>query len=223
LLAEQLRVQRYLRPLALYTPFTRLPPQETYGDARWTWMYWYLRAARREIGIVTAKMDAAYLEDCRRHLLFLVKDQQDFHDKTQNTTKRLHATFHRSAIGLFCLTALACAAHLLGYAGRPEVLAEVLHHHEKWLTFVTAVFPALGAALAAINNQCELARVERRSRAMSENLKLVGERIAKLGSPEHPLTSRTLGVQALDVGESMTVEVLDWRTLLVTRGIDLPA
>ena len=55
LLAELIRELRFLVPLGGGKPLPRIPAHlAVYGDPARTWMYWYVRAIAREIGIPAA-------------------------------------------------------------------------------------------------------------------------------------------------------------------------
>ena len=80
LLAELLRVQRFLAPLGGSAPLARPGPHQSYGDTRDTWVYWHFKAVERAAGMPSAKLDAAYRCAYRRFVWKkLVIDQWEYH------------------------------------------------------------------------------------------------------------------------------------------------
>jgi hypothetical protein len=106
---------------------------------------------------------------------------------------------------------------------------------QRWLfvallTSLCGFFPALGAALAGINNQGEFRRIARRSEAMHDQLQMLLSNIqalrqevaswARPGSGAH--TARAV-LLAGDAAGLMVNEVLDWRVVLLDRPLHPPA
>src|SRR5208282_184724 len=102
----------------------------------------------------------------------------------ENIAHRLHMT----STSLFILTLLGIASHLsLEPALLPRWLdfeiPEAFHHGlDRWLVMASAFLPALAAALAAISNQGEFARLAKRSAAMADYFKDFATQIASLRS-----------------------------------------
>jgi hypothetical protein len=128
--------------------------------------------------------------------------------------KRIHGLLHRMALLLFAITILGVAVNLtapLMAAGRPVWVG-------RWLIMISAFFPALGAALASINNQGEFARLQRRSRAMAKGLGAVQKRLAELGEQPAGVSLAQITAPAAQAAAMMVDEVIDWRIVV----LDLP-
>jgi hypothetical protein len=107
----------------------------------------------------------------------------------------------------------------LAHLGLPEGL----------LTFFCGFFPALGGALAAINNQGEFRRTAKRSHAMHEVINRKITRIdalcLKIANSEDNPTSFLREAQELagDAANVLVREVLDWRVLFLDRPPEMGA
>jgi hypothetical protein len=93
------------------------------------------------------------------------------------------------------------------------------------LTFVAGFVPALGAAVAGINNQGEFRRLVMRSEAMSARLLDLEQRAGALlktlaASPSGPWIPRVSGEAsdlAIQTAQLMVNEVLDWRVVFLDQ------
>lgn len=206
-LAERIRLQRVLAPLARVAPHTSRPAHLSFGDVRGSWLAWYHRALVRQLGMVPIRFDADYVMAARMVVAGMLADRRvgqiSYHYRTAQTFHAIERRLHRAGLGLFVATAVACAAHLVW--------------HSPWLTVVCAAFPALGAALEAIAVHAQLERVGKHSRAMFEGQMGLVQFLAR-----QPALSRHLGPPCEAIAESMTSEVLDWRSLYSGR-LRLPA
>lgn len=119
----------------------------------------------------------------------------------------------------FVLTFLFVGFHVVHFlTGTP-----VEEHESNWLTFLCAFLPAVGAALAAINNQGEFTRIAKRSRAMAERLEQIRGEIQTQLSPSANPTSGEAVAFGLRVAQLMVDEVLDWRVVFLDRPLIPPA
>jgi len=223
LVAELVRQLRLLIPLGGGRPFPRLPPHlGQYGNPYESWMYWHVRAIERAVGLSNQRVTPDLLRECIGQLDAIVHEQVDFHEWNSERSARLDHRLHVLCLSLFGLTALAVTLHfmphVIGWAGGS------LHWSEGFsraLTTVAAVFPALGSAMAAINNQAEFARLAKRSHAMADRLKLLHGEIAALRQSTDPSLSRSIEV-ALRAAQLMVDEVSDWRVIFQDRPPVLP-
>ncbi|MGD9890105.1 MAG: DUF4231 domain-containing protein [Dehalococcoidia bacterium] len=206
MLAESLRQFRFLALLGRLPPFSRPPAHSAYGDPTDSWMMWHLRAVERQVGIVSARFDAGYIEACRVLMLdVLVGGQVAYH---RESARRL-ATLDRRLRRLGVTT----------YAGVLVALLALLFVRSGWLTTAEAVLPALGAALAAIRGQAEVERLVKRSRAMSRQLERYAAELEQLApAPSAAAVARI----AESAAETMISENLDWRVVFQERPLDLP-
>ena len=206
-LAELVRELRILIPLGGARPAPRTPAHlANYGDPTQSWMYWQMRAIARAVGLPNAKVGAPYVADELAHLANYLgappegrgpsRGQIGFHHANCERMERIHRRLHRWALLLFAVTIVGVALNLLV----PLATADEPDWMRRWLIMVSAFFPALGAALASINNQGEFARLQRRSRAMTQGLAAVRRRLDALADPTghadprpHHLTGRPDG------------------------------
>jgi hypothetical protein len=226
LLAEQLRLVEVLRPLGRVLPSFRVPAHATAADPGHLWVSWLARARVRELGMVGARLTPGYLDSYRRELHERLEGQIRYHDVSAYRNDVLAHTLHRSGIAMFWATALTCVVHLafdyfehrchvVGRCGEGDGLLSLVN---PTLTFLAAVLPALGAALAGISSQGEFRRVAQRSKAMAIRLQHLARRLSA-GSTR---TSDELGVLAEQAVEMMTAELLDWQLTFRTKPLELP-
>ena len=142
---------------------------------------------------------------------------------TSGRCEKIDHRLHLTGVALFVLTAVCIGAHFLCmyfHEGMPSSLHERM---SSLLTFLCAFFPALGAALAAINNQGEFTRIAKRSGAMVEHLTQLDEEAAALIASDPPPTSQQATALALRAAQLMVDEVLDWRVVFVEHTLRIPA
>jgi hypothetical protein len=225
LVAELVRQLRFLVPLGGGRLFPRLSPHlATYGNPAQTWMYWHVRTIERKTGLPSAQVTPDYLKSYLKYLYDVVEEQINFHQTSQERLGRIDHRLHLAGLILFGLTGLACFLHFLPHG---ELLrlprVELPPWAPGWLTLLCAVLPALGAALAAINNQGEFLRITKRSRAMAQRLaQLKGEIEALREASSGPTFGQVLAIAAT-VAQLMVDEVLDWRVVFQDRPPVLPA
>jgi hypothetical protein len=128
--------------------------------------------------------------------------------------ERIHRRLHRWALLLFAITIVGVAFNLLV----PLATSHEPDWMGRWLIMVSAFFPALGAALATINNQGEFARLQRRSRAMTQGLIVVQKHLAALADQTAGLTLAPVTALAAQMAAMMVDENIDWRIVV----LDLP-
>jgi hypothetical protein len=222
LAAELVRNLRIVAPLGGGRPFPQIPAHwATYGQPGTSWMAWYVRAVERTLGLPTAVVNKDYLEAGLGHLDQLVNGQIAFHKSTQRRCHLIESRLHRLGIALLLLTLASCGLHLL-----PNFWNSV--QPPGWvpplLTFFCGFFPALGAALAGIVNQGEFRRVEKRSKSMHDQLKIlqrqieiIRENISVADDPPRGQFSVQAAAVAVDAAHLLLNEVLDWRVVFLDR------
>ncbi len=222
LVAELIRQLRLLIPLGGGRPFPRLAPHlGQYGNPRESWMHWHVRAVERAAGLPQQRFTPESLGECLSDLKKVIGQQVDFHEVNSRRSERLDHRLHTLGLWLFGMTAAAVGVHflphLVGWAGGslewPDSFA-------RGLTAISAIFPALGGALAAINNQGEFARLAKRSHAMKERLEEIQQEISTL-EKSPPTSSRTIEI-AVRTAQLMVDEVSDWRVIFQDRPPVLP-
>lgn len=227
LLAEQLRQQRFLMALGRVLPSApRVPVYVSDEDPSNSWVQWHCRAIVRAAGLIEARFDNTYLDAVCVLLKSEGIDRQvDYHQGNAERMKRADNFLHHAGNWLFGVAAVACSLHLLNY-----VLAyfhlEIFKHEGLFsliLTLITVVGPAFGAALTAIRFQGEFERVNKRSRAMKEQLHQISEELEHCVSAGATPSSSELGEIATRGAQLMISEVLDWRTVFLERPLGLPS
>jgi hypothetical protein len=228
-LAELIRELRILTPLGGGRPLPRTPAHlASYGDPTQSWMYWQTRAIARDVGLPDATVSGPYVADQLTHLLDFVgapaqgragahgkpRGQIGFHHANCERMERIHSRLHRLALALFTVTILGVALNLV----TPLVMAHEPPWMGRWLIVVSAFFPALGAALASINNQGEFARLQRRSRAMADGLAAIQARLAVIADQPAGATLANVTALATQTAAMMVDENIDWRIVV----LDLP-
>lgn len=226
LVAELVRQLGFLLPLGGGNPFPRVPPFHAgYGDPAQTWMYWHVRAVERDVGLQRARLGPHYLAEALGSLKLVLGSQRSFHETTHARSERIAHRLHATGYVLFVLTLLVCIAHLLlrGSVFGMKDLGLLKGINEPWLPVLCAVFPALGAALAGINNQGEFGRVAMRSQAMAERLGQLDQRADELLSRGADLRAADVTALAHELAQLTVDEVLDWRVVFKDRPPVLPA
>lgn len=226
ILAEQLRHVELLRPLGRVLPSFRVPAHATAADPGHLWVSWLARARVRELGMVDARLTTAYVDAYRRELDERLAGQIRYHDMGSHRTEILAHTLHRTGIAMFWATAIACVLHLAfdyfehrcHQTGRCDDAGTLLPLVNPALTFLAAVLPALGAALAGIASQGEFGRIAQRSKAMALQLQSIATRL-RVGPAA---TSDECGLLAEQAVKMMTAELLDWQLTFRTKPLELP-
>jgi len=216
LLAELIRQLRFLIPLGGVRPLLRVPAHlAVYGDPTQTWMYWHVRAIARDAGLPEAKIARNYIAD---YLEFLgaaagsrTSGQWKFHLLNESRSNAIARRLYAASFGLFIVTWLGIALHF--------VLLQVFAREFYWLVLTSATLPALGAALAGINNQGEFRRIAKRSAAMASGFEKFAARIAALRARAaegvSPPKLPELIPLASKIAEVMVEEVVDWRAVFI--------
>jgi hypothetical protein len=114
--------------------------------------------------------------------------------------------------------------HFLPYGHTIWLPAIELPHWlpEALLPILCAILPALGAAIAGINNQGEFARIAKRSESMVERLTEIDQRIDDLLGRGSRLQSSEVIVLATELAQLMVDEVSEWRVVFQDRPPVLP-
>jgi uncharacterized protein DUF4231 len=227
LLAELIRQIRFLIPLGGGRPFPHLPTYlGVHGNLNQTWMYWHMRAVARATGLPPAKVDHVYVRDCLHYIAKVVGvpdgGQLQFHINTEERSEKIAHRLHLWSTILFGATFCGIALHLaLDVSAHRHMLAGLEGHPwlQRWLVLASATLPALGAALAAISNQGEFARLARRSAAMTDGFRRFETQIKDLQSPSTASALKLSQVipLATKIAEVMVEEVSDWRVVFLDR------
>jgi len=220
-LAELIRELRILVPLGGARPLPRTAPHlASYGDPTRSWMYWQVRAIARATGLPNVQVTGAYAAEQLTALLALVGNSDDaaarpggqlgFHQANAERMERIHRRLHRISLILFSITLIAVGVDWAARVAAPAIADEVI----DWLILVAAGFPALGAALASINNQGEFARLQRRSQAMTAGLADLRGKIAHVAARPGPLLLSDVTELAAELSTMMLDENTEWRIVV---------
>jgi len=219
LAAELVRHLRLVVPLGGDRPFPQMPAHWTsYGTP--AWVQWYVRAIERHVGLPDASVDAAHLADCLGQTGTMIVGQREWHQHNAEVCRTMERRLETAGLGLLGLTLAACVGHLLPLSW--------VHAEQVGLplTFLCGFLPALGAALAGINNQAEFRRIAKRSGSMAGQLALLERRAEDLqGAAPRQIRLRAPDVRALasDAARVMVNEVAEWRVVVLDRPASWPA
>jgi hypothetical protein len=228
LMAESIRHLRLVAPLGGGRPFLQLPAHhKTYGQPESSWIAWYVRAVERFLGLPSVVVNEKHMLLCLNHLSEYIDGQITYHKINQNRCAGIDRKLHYAGLVMLVLTIISCCIHLF--------MGVLLRHPmTSWLSpnlmiFLCGFLPALGAALAGINNQGEFKRISKRSKAMGEQLGLIITTVDELKTViEHPdgirreqFSVRTTEITA-KTARLLTSEVLDWRVVFLDRPLITP-
>jgi hypothetical protein len=220
LLAELIRELRFLVPLGGGKPLPRIPAHlAVYGDPARTWMYWYVRAIAREIGIPAAKVAPAYMRDCIDFLDRVVGDansgQQGFHRVAAARARILGTRLRNGARQLFRWTVAGVILRLAF-----GMLNDIQPFFWGWMDgiflLLAAFLPALGAAFEGISNQAEFIRISKRSAAMASGFARYEARIDLMKKNAPPKLAEVIPMSSA-IADAMVAEVVDWRAVFIDR------
>lgn len=217
-LAEAVRQLRIFAPLGIAGAADR--PRRV-AAAEEDWINWYAWTLRRQLPLPDRAVNRAYLEKIREAVLRAeINDQIGYHQRNATRMHKLDHRLHLTGVVLFGVTAALCIAFLIlvwigavDRIGPPHRLL-VLNS----LTFLTALLPTLGAALAAIHAQGEF-------RTLADQSARTAKRLAALGtilSTEEPSFARMVD-RIEKTSDVLTAELREWHTIFRTRPLALPA
>lgn len=177
--------------------------------------------AARDIALPDAAVTPEWLGQVHRELLALVDDQRRYFTREAVTMERLDRRLDHAGFVLFAATAIVC----LGFVGLKAWIAiaglrfpdELLRQISAWVTFLTAGFPTLGAALHGIRMQGDFASAAERSRGVEAQL----DRLARAISAEAPSFDRLL-VRMRRVLTLLTDDLDRWTHIYSARPLALP-
>jgi len=213
-LAEQLRVASMgslLGDLGLRDPGT------DGGAVSPGWVRWYARATTRELGLPRAVVDEDYLARVRQATLSMIEDQGAYHRSNAKQMHTLDHRLHRIGGVLFAATAWACAAWIAAKLLGMDTNGGMGVDLNITVTVLTAVLPAMGAALYGIRMQGDFNGVAERSQVTAARLETL-----RRGLLEDPLEFGRLQSRLHRLAEVMLADLSHWRTTYQARPLDLP-
>lgn len=181
------------------------------------WVRWYARATTRELGLPQAVVDEDYLARVRQATLAMIEDQSAYHHANARQMHTLDHRLHRLGGLLFATTAWACvgwiAAKLTGLDTNGGLGIDLTIA----VTVLTAVLPAMGAALYGIRMQGDFNGVAERSHVTAARLDTL-----RRGLLADPLEFPRLQSRLRRLAEVMLADLSHWRTTYQARPLDLP-
>lgn len=222
-LAEQIRPLRFLFPLGLPLPQPRAAQFMEHGAAA-SWTEWLVKRLERELGLPSVSITPAYLNSVHDFATkSILQEQIDYHGRNRSKLAKVDHRLHRIGIVFFAITAVACYFDL--FKPQAKLLFELIHLQEETgenlLLQASGILPALGAAVLGIRNIGEFARLELRSKGMEAALVETKTNLVK--PPEEDQQRAVLSAHLEALAVQMMAETADWRTLVITRHIELPA
>ena len=204
-LAEQLRHLILLIPLGRGRPALRVPVHAAAFDPRATWVQWYVRGVASQTGLVSAVVDARYLDGYRALLRAELREQVEYHAALATSMQSVQRRLDRLVLALV-LGGLAASA------------LSFTHISSSALIPLTALLPALGGAIYGFLGEGEFRAIARRSQGIHAGLQGLVARLDKLRAP----TSRSLERVAEAAVEMMGGELIDWRVDIGGKPLSLP-
>ncbi|HXC55415.1 MAG TPA: hypothetical protein VNU97_08980 [Rhizomicrobium sp.] len=211
-LTETLRHLRMLSPTGAAARLDR--PSDRAGRA-YGWVSWYARAIEREIPVPNVAMTPAYLAAVRDAVSQAeLKTQVGWNRHNAEAMEKAGERLHLAGTLLFWATLAICVSFLAIYfldIREAEGLRELT-------VFLTALFPAIGAALSAIRSQADFETVARRSHETARDLDELDQALEREPLEFARLTDRI--EKAVDV---MMADNAEWHVMFRTRPLSLPA
>ncbi len=207
-LAEHLRQSRLMALFGSTAALPRLPPHlaATASD----WVNWRLHAVVRSLGLITARVDAPYLDGAREEARRELGSQIAYYDQRAIRYAALSRILRRIGVYFFAgglaFTVVRELMAVLGYSGGAYRLSAEL-----------ALFiPAFAPVFLGIRSQNEYERLSQRYGSMAGEFR----RIEQTLNDSAVSPNETEGV-ARNIVSVMQGEVSDWRVLIKARNIDL--
>lgn len=212
---------RQLRLFALLGSAGAMERPRRGGGSEEGWINWYGWTLRRRLPLPHCAVDRHYLEKVRAALLQAeIEDQIAYHRRNAARMHKLDHRLHLSGLAMFGGTAGLCVAFVtlvwFGAVDRIDASHKILILNA--LTFLTALLPTLGAAIAAIHAQGEFRTLAEQSARTAKRLAA----IAATFTEQEPSFARVVD-RIEKTSDVMTAELREWHTIFRTRPLALPA
>jgi hypothetical protein len=161
------------------------------------------------------RADPSYARECLADLSELCENQRRFHDSNFKRAERINEVLHLTTMTLFIVTVAGVALHLGALLIAPS--NTFIRQSIRLSIFAAGAFPAIGAALAAINNLGEFKRLAKRSHAMAANFAASEVALNRVSAFSDIVRLRDLTPIAARIADSMVEEVSDWRIVFNDR------
>lgn len=215
---DQRHLAERLRQLMLNATLGRLSLREFEDGTRHPgWASWYARACARELGLAKATLDKVYLGKVRDAMAHLIEAQASYHEANKRAMHHANHRLHQTGDLLFGGTILACVAYLAISFTMGKNVGVLGFGMTEIVTFLTALFPALAAALYGIRMQGDFAATSERSAVIARRLESL-----KVAIDADPLRYDRLIERSRRLSEIMLADVQQWQLHYETRPLSLP-
>lgn len=204
-LAEMLRMHKVLEPVIGITPFMLKQDSVQRNWAHWLYRR-YTIATPLSVNRVVNTTEA--VKNYRTKLIDYLDGQISYHQKKIKSEETRHRVLHYGGYSLFTFTLLAALLHLFEIGG---------HEFAPWLTLMTVVFPAFGAAFHAIMVQEEIEKLIHTSREMIIQLKAMNIEVKASKDID------SLRENSIEAANLMAKEASTWHQMVGFKKLELPA
>jgi hypothetical protein len=185
------------------------------------WVSWYTWSLRRLVPLPDLAVDPTYLAALREAVRSAeISGQIEYHNANAARMEKLDSRIQRAGRLLFAITGGLCVLFLgLAWSGWLRDLA--VPYRDPILgvfTFLTALLPTLGAALAAIHVQGDFRTVAEQSGRTAKRLAAISQILAN----ESPTFAR-LADRIEKTSDVLMADLTEWQTVFRTRPLSLPA
>ncbi len=218
-LAEGARHLRIFAPLGAAGSVER--PRRNLDVGEDDWINWYVWSLRRLLPLPDRVVDGDYLEKLRDVVRNVeIDDQIKYHKSNAARMSKLDHRLHLTGQLLFGATAALCVGFVgMAWSGTLDGLTRSARDLVlSGSTFITALLPTLGAALAAIHAQGEFRVLADQSARTSKRLMAIDNILAE----EQPTFALLLD-RVEKTSDVMMSDLLEWHTIFRTRPLALPA
>jgi hypothetical protein len=213
-LAETLRHIRLLAPTASAARLER--PGNRAGRV-YGWVSWYARAVEREVPIPNIATNEDYLAAIRDAVRTAeIEGQIAYNLRNAHVMHEAGERLHIAGTILFGATLVICVAFLIVYIMDPH--HEIAEKTREWAVFLTALLPAVGAAISGIRAQADFQTVADRSSETARNLIALDKALA-----DEKLQFALLSDRIEKVVDVLMADNTEWHVMFSTRPLSLPA
>jgi hypothetical protein len=180
------------------------------------WVRWLCRATARELGLPSIHADHEYLAKVRSVAQTMIQDQIEYHFRNARQMRHLDHWLHRAGEYLFVGTFVTCAIWIaLKFGIHMSVANDV--RITAVVTVISAVLPAMGAALYGIRMHGDFAGIADRSTVTVKRL----QRLQRAVDAD-ALDFDRLSARLRRFCEITLADVAHWRTTYQARPLTLP-
>lgn len=181
------------------------------------WPGWYARATAREVGMPPVHLSIEHTGLVRDSALQMIAEQRTYHRRNAHRMEKMDHWLRHVGEGLFVVTIITCVGWLvtkmtigverdLWGAGMTQIV-----------TFLSAMLPAVGAALYGIRMQGDFAAAAERSLSINRQLDRLSVAIQR-----DQLDNRRLASRLRRLAEIMLSEIDQWQQMSEVRPLELP-